>query len=363
MATRWERKLRSFQQSLEAFRTFTQVDLRYGVVHVHGPLPDPDEPPRTAIYATGGTLAESLIVPITADEYQLHLLFGMDFAPVRSEVLTQFKSQLRELHDIFPILPKWVPIPSTLPALANGGDENLVRWGLTLLSLGATEQNVFHCETEFAESASSFQINGRVTPWENLSPIPGFDPIEFVTRRGKPTQEWRYWNQEHAIAERAFPEVLAVSLTKPIFYASVNAVDLLIQIGLELRPKSNPKRRPGIITRDGTTLTDGDRSVLSALRQHHQSAGEGQESEPLKQREIAEMAGVDQVSVHRTLKAHLCRFPACGRLSAKKCYEKLCREGLIVGILDQIENPQRREELTNIQKIERFEANDEAEDE
>lgn len=211
MATRWEQKLRSFQQSLEAFWGITRIDLHYGVVHVHGPLPDPDEPPRTRIYATGGTLAESLVVPITADEYQLHLLFGMDHAPVRSEVLTQFKSQLRELHDIYPILPKWVPIPLTLPAIANGGEENFVRWGLTLLSLGATEQKVFHCATEFAESADSFRINGRVTPWENLSPIPGFDPIEFVARRGKPTREWPYWNQEHAKAGRAFPEVLAIT--------------------------------------------------------------------------------------------------------------------------------------------------------
>lgn len=354
MATRWEQKLRSFQRALEAFRAFAQVDLQYGVVHVHGPIPDPDETQQASIYASGGTLAESLLVPITDDDYQLHLLFGMDLAPVKAEIIKQFKSLLRDLHDIYPILPKWVPTPVRLPGIANGGDENLVRWGLTLLSVGATEQKVFRCENEYADSAISFQINGRVTPWENLSPVPGFNPIEFVTRRGKPPREWPFWKQEHARAGRAFPEVLAVSLTKPIFYASLNAVDLLIQIGLERRPESSTKRRPSLTTRDGTTLTDKDRLVIGALRQHHKEEGGETDFTPLSQTTVARMARISQPSVNRMYRDHLCKLEVCRGLTPQKCYVHLCRRNLIMVVLEQIENPLRREELTNIQNIERI---------
>lgn len=220
--------------------------------------------------------------------------------------------------------------------------------------MGATEQKVFRCEKEYADSAISFQINGRVTPWETLSPVPGFDPIEFVTRRGKPPREWPFWKQEHAKAGRAFPEVLSVSLTKPIFYASLNAVDLLIQIGLERRPESSTKRRPSLTTRDGTTLTDADRLVISALRKFHQGENDQPNFTILKQTKVAAMAGTSQESVSRTYKDHFSKLPICGGLSPQKCYEKLCEERLILGILDHIENPLRREEVTNIRDIERI---------
>lgn len=346
MSARWEQKLQQFQRALEAFRNYAAIDLYYGVVHIRGPQTTPGERATPLISASGGTLVETLTVPITAEEHQLHLLFGTDHSPVREDLLSQFKTQLRELHDILPILPQRVLPPSRLPAMANGGDENLVRWGLALIWLGGREQKVFLSETEYAESASSFRINGRVSPWEKLSPVPAFDPIELVTHTGPPDKGWSYWNQEHDKAGRAFPEVLAVSLTKPIFYASVNAVGLLIQSGLEQRPKSDGRRR-GRTTRDGTKLTGADMEVFSALREHHQKKNGDVDFNPLRQTEIAELAGVSQGSVSRTFEKHLCRFPICHGLTPEECYIKLCRIRLILDMVDQIENPRRREELTS----------------
>lgn len=346
MSARWEQKLQQFQRSLEAFRNFVGIDLYYAVVHIRGPQLAPNDRATPLVYASGGTLFDTLTLPITAEEHQLHLLFGMDHAPAREDVLRNFKSQLRDLHDLFPLIPQRVLTSSTLPAMANGGDENFVRWGLALIWLGAREQKVFQSEVEFAESASSFGINGRVSPWEKLSPVPGFDPIELVTQTGKPDKGWAHWNQEHTKAGRTFPEVLAVSLTKPIFYASVNAVDLLIQIGLEQRPKSNTKRIPTRVTRGGTKLTGADLLVIAALRKHHQGA-DGPNFTPLIEDEIADLAGVSQSSASRTLKKHLGCLQTCRGLSGDKCYEKLCKEGIILAILDNIENPRTREEITN----------------
>lgn len=357
MSARWEQKLQQFQRALEAFRNYAAIDLYYGVVHIRGPQTAPNDRATPLISASGGTLVETLTVPITAEEHQLHLLFGTDHSPAREDLLSQFKSQLRELHDILPILPQRVLPPSRLPAMASGGDENFVRWGLALIWLGAREQKVFHSEVEFAESASSFRINGRVTPWEKLSPIPGFDPIELITQTGKPEQGWPHWSREHAKAGRTFPEVLAVSLTKPIFYASVNAVDLLIQSGIEQRPKSDTKRLPGRVTRDGTKLSGADVLVLAALRKHHQGENGELDFTVLKEGEIAKLAGVSQGSVSRLFRDHLCPLPTCHGLSGDECYEKLCNNRMILDILDQLENPRRREELTSAE-LDRLSADD-----
>jgi hypothetical protein len=186
--------------------------------------------------------------------------------------------------------------------------------------------------------------------------VPGFNPVEFVTRRGTHPREWPFWKQEHATAGRAFPEVLAVSLTKPIIYASINAVDLLIQIGLERRPESNTKRRPSLTTRDGTTLTDNDRLVIGALRQHHKREGGETDFTPLSQTTVARMAGVSQPAVNRMYKVHFCKLAVCSGLTPQKCYVHLCRQNLIMVVLEQIDNPLRREELTNIRNIDQFRA-------
>lgn len=346
MSARWEQKLQRFQQSLEAFRSFVGIDLYYAVVHIRGPQSAPNDRAKPLVYASGGTLVDMLTVPITAEEHQLHLLFGTDHAQVREDVVTPFKSQLRDLHNLFPMIPQRVLPSSALPAMSNGGDENFVRWGLALIWLSSREQKVFRSEIEFAESASSFRHNGRVTPWENLSPVRGFDPIELVTQTEPSNKGWPYWKQEHDNAGRTFPEVLAVSLTKQIFYASLNAVDLLLQSGLEQRPKSGGRRR-GRTTRDGTKLTGAQMQVLGALRDHHQKKNGDVDFTPLHEMVIAKLAGVSQGTVSRTFRDHLSRLPICHGLSPGDCYDKLCEDRLILGILDQIENPRRREELTS----------------
>lgn len=135
---------------------------------------------------------------------------------------------------------------------------------------------------------------------------------------------------------------------------TANAVDLLIPIGLERRPESSTKRRPSLTTRDGTTLTDNDRLVIGALRQHHKGEGGETDFTPLSQTTVARMAGISQPAVNRMYKDHFCKLAVCSGLTPQKCYVHLCRQNLIMVVLEQIENPLRREELTNIRDIERI---------
>lgn len=223
-------------------------------------------------------------------------MFGDNQAEISDEVLLALESELGELHGILPLVPQRVLSHSQLPPLPNRGEENFARWGLALCWLAATEQRVFHDEIEYCESAIRFANDGQVCEWERFSPMPVFDPVEFVTLTGKESHTWAYWNREHHNAGRHFPEVLALSLTKPFFYASLNAIDLMVHRGLDQRPPKKVRRAVSRPLRDGSKLEESEIVVLSVLLTHHRRM-DGPHFDPLVQTDISKKAGCSQSTV------------------------------------------------------------------
>ncbi len=329
------------------------MDFCYGVVHVRDSEFDPEHRIEPRIYAAGGTLIESLAVKLSPEEHQLHLMFNTSLiatsvSDVELDMLKRLKSQLRELRQIIPIIPNRVLPVANIPMIATGINEPFVKWGLALIWLGATEQRVFHSTVEFCESAAKFEASGKVQQWEDASPVPEFNPIEFVTRTGSPDHEWLYWKKKHETDGRLFPEVFAVSLTKPFLYASINAIDLLIQRGHEQRPLQKKVVLQERRLADGSTMSSMETRVLAAYKTHH-CREEGPCFARISQDAIAEGLNVSQPTVNRALKKLLDRIEYKKKLTVKERYVALCDEELIVDVLDRIENPRPREELTNIE--------------
>lgn len=351
MALPWESRLIKLQRTIEAFWNCGDIDFKYGVVHIKEPQAVTEcgvtreifEPPH--IYASGLSHGESLMVPLGHDEYQLHLVFSTDFSDVDRNALKRFKTQLRDFRDLFPIIPQRVLPAPRVPAIAEGADEDFVRWGLSLIWLGATEQNVFHNVVEHAATAREARIKGNVARWEEFSPVPEFNPIAMVTLTESLNRGWEYWNQQHSKSGRSFPQVFAVSLTKPILYASLNAIDLLIQRGKEQRPVPKKVKLKSRELRDGTTLSKRELLVLNVLRSHH-CRSDADCFEPLTQDEIGLMAGLSQSTAQRALEDLLDRIAYGKGMRVSERYEKLCEGKLIIGILDQIENPKSEAEYT-----------------
>lgn len=344
MAGNWESKLQRLQTILESHREIAGIDLYYGVVHLRGAyLPSENQAGQT-IYAAGGTLVESLVLSLNPNEHQLHLVFATDRSEVDSGVLKHFKSQLRDFRDLASSLPQRVLPASRVPPMTQRADEDFVRWGLSLIWLGATEQKVFHNQVEYFETASMFRDTDRIRPWDQFSPVSGFDPIAMLTMTESSDRGWTYWNQEHMKARRTFPEVIAASLTKPLFYASINAVDLLIQRGREQRPVRKKVKVADRKLCDGSTLDPTESLVLGELRRHH-GTKDAPCCDPTTQKKIAEQLNVSQPTVGRALKGLLNRIPYLKSLSVKKRYHNLCRDNLIVDVLDQIENPRPKNEF------------------
>lgn len=346
MATPWETKLQRFQQSLVTAKQMIDTDFHYGVIQVRcdGPLPAPDPCPR--FYASDGPIVECFALQTFNGLHQFHYVFADYHASDCTQKFNHFKSQLRDVHDILAIVPDRVITASAIPPMPNRLDENFIRWGLLLLWLGGHENNVFHSEIEFAMTASTFETNGRVQPWDEFSTVPGFDPLSLLTLTNKAERGWGFWNKQHANAGRQFPEVLAASLTKPLFYSSIIAVDLILQRGTVGKAPTKV-RAQGRVLRDKSEMTSGEAQLLATMMRRHGTRSDAPNFTPITQVEFAAELMVSQETVGRWLKKLLDRVDFCLGQETAIRYKNMCKEGLINGILEHIDCPKTREEITN----------------
>jgi len=221
------------------------------------------------------------------------------------------------------------------------------------------ENKVFHSKLEFAHSEDNRVARKNFKPWSECSSLPDFDPVPFLTLTAPPKMEdVENWKQLHHQAGRQFPALLASSLTKPLFYASVNAIDLLIrrQDLFELEKneaKPKPEARHGRLRGD---LSNRESLVLALLMGQHGCYTDEPVFSPLKEDAMAEKAGLSQSTVSRALGDLLNRgvpeyHPG---LRPSKRYELLCEARLIVQVLEQIDNPRPRSEFGTTE-LDRFE--------
>ena len=317
MATPWATKLQRFQQSLVTARKMIDADFHFGVIQVRSdaPLPVLDTCPQ--IYASTGTIVECLALPAINGLLQYHYVFADYHASDCTRKLNHFKSQLGDIHDILAIVPDRVAAVPAIPPLPNRLDENFIRWGLLLLWLGGHENKVFHSEAEFAMTASEFGSTARVKPWGEFSTVPGCDALSLLTLTSEVGKGWDFWIKQYADAGRQFPEVLAASLTKPLFYASINAIDLLIAREANI---SSPQGTDGEVAAEPHSPSSKRSELQRAKSMNHILTESQQEvydvinDTPLRAKEInARIAkGVEQTT--RKCLAHLIRMNVIHRV-------------------------------------------------
>ena len=363
MAANWKFRLQRLQEPILVIRDSVRQEYHHGLIDVDGELVPNITGMVPGIYAAGGKLVDQIVVPLPSGRCHVHYFFeyyGFDYqdgGPDRRG-LDALQDRLQNLHSLLAKIPVRVLPRIEIPPLENGLKENIVRWAYVLHWLARLPENkVFHSELEFTYSKDDLAARRNFKPWSECSSIPDFDPLPFLTPTAPPTKEdVENWKYQHHEAGKRFPEVFASSLTKPLFYASVNAIDLLIrrQDAFELEKNdAKPKldARPG---RLGGDLSDREALVLSVLMNHHGCYTDEPVFALLKQEELAartvtekRLKGISQSTVSRALGDLLKRgvpkyYPD---LDAARRYELLCEDRLIVQVLERIDNPRRWSEF------------------
>ena len=352
MSTNWKFGLQRLQDPILVIRDSVQQEYHHGLIDIDGDLLPTVTGAVPGIYAAGGKLLDQIVVPLPSGRCHVHYFFEyygfnyQDGGPDRRG-LDALQDRLQNVHSLLAKIPLRVLPRFEIPPLENGLKENIVRWAYVLHWLARLPENkVFHSELEFVYSEDDLVARKNFKPWNECSPLPDFDPLPFLTPTAPPTKEdvekWRHRRHE---AVRLFPAVLASSLTKPLFYASVNAIDLLIrrQDSFELEKndgKPRPDARPG---RLGCDLSDREAVLLSVLMNHHGCYTDQPVFTRLLQKEMEERAGLSQSTMSRALGDLLNRgVPDYhSKLRPSKRYELLCEHRLIVKVLEHIDNPRR----------------------
>ena len=376
MSANWKFGLQRLQDPILVIRDSVRQEYHHGLIDIDGELLPTFTGAVPGIYAAGGKLLDQIVVPLPAGRCHVHYFFEyygfhyQDGGPDRRG-LDALQEHFHNLHSLLAKIPVRVLPRIEIPPLNNGLEENIVRWAYVLHWLARLPENkVFHSELEFAYSEDDLVAGKNFKPWGEFSSLPDFDPVAFLTPTAPPTREAvEEWKQLHREAGRQFPAVFASSLTKPLFYASVNAIDLLLrrQDAFELEKndaKPRPDARPG---RLGGDLSDREALVLSVLMKHHGCYTDKPVFASLKQEELAARTvtqkrpkGISQSTVSRALGDLLERgvpkyYP---HLDAARRYELLCEDRLIVQVLEHIDNPRRWSEFGST-GLDRFGVEDE----
>ena len=376
MSANWKFGLQRLQDPILVIRDSVQQEYHHGLIDIDGDLLPTVTGAVPGIYAAGGKLLDQIVVPLPSGRCHVHYFFEyygfnyQDGGPDRRG-LDALQDRLQNVHSLLAKISVHVLPRFEIPPLENGLKENIVRWVYVLHWLARLpENNVFHSELEFAYSEDDLVARKNFKPWSECSSLPDFDPVVFLTPTAPPTkEEVENWNHRHDEAGRRFPAVLASSLTKPLFYASVNAIDLLIrrQDAFELErndAKPKPDTRPA---RLGGDLSNREALVLSVLMSHHGCYTDEPVFAPLKEEELAARTatekrpkGISQSTVSRALGDLLKRgvpkyYP---EFDAARRYELLCEDRLIVQVLEFIDNPRRWSEFGST-GLDRFGVEDE----
>ena len=323
------------------------MDYHHAIVGIDGELPEGIQSAEPHLFASGGKVVDRILVPLASDGYHVHFFFADFFADYYGDGdnrrgLNALRDRLHSLHNVLARVPARVLPRFSVPSRDSGLEENLLRWMYLLHWLGGTPNQVFHSELEFLQSKDGLATNKKLEPWCDFSTVPGFDPLPFLTLTAPTKENIQHWKQQHAEAGKRFPEVIASSLTKPIFYASANAVDMLSARELANPPASRgPRNLPKIVGLGQNALF-----LLAVLTRHHKcERDDGPYFEPMIQEDIQSILGWSQSTVSRAVRDLLKGIKGYKWLRPMDRYKKLCDDRVIDQVLIQLSNPRPRKEL------------------
>lgn len=322
----------------------------HGIIMVDGELPSDIERVVPRFYAAmGNELVHRIVIPFPSGGYHLHFFFTDFYDNHDRRGLDALQERLHNIHTLLAKLPARVLPTIVVPPRENGLEENIVRWMYGLHWLASTPgHSIFKTEREFLYCKGDFAASESLHPWAECSTVPDFDPCPLMTGTGSPTKNLGYWKRQHNEAGKRFPEVIASSLTKPLLYASVNAIGLLLNRESPPLETGSVKKRVCRTPKDGRLELERDHvAVLDVLKKRH-AYGLEDRLAPLTHDQILDEIKLVWAPPDANHPEYWCRSriqrTIVDLFGNAKRYKAMCRAGKIIAFIQEREFPTPRHE-------------------
>lgn len=341
----WIRELRDVQAKIDGLRdAFQDSDFSHGMILQI----EPDNIRETfdpRFYATTDTLIETFSCQLGFGGRLTHYIYAERGEPSRArDLLDGLAKVLARIGSTLAAIPKKILPAIPFPSFGGGNQDRMARWCSTLQFLGQLPSNrSFKTEVEFSSEQPDGFGRTKFTPWEEYSSLDQFDPLTFLLTECHDENIAGKWRDAFHAEGREFPGAIASSVTKPLMYASTNAVDKIISRFNELPKKQVIQAVPD--KTDG--LPTHAEYVLHELWKHHGGEIGIPNFEPVNQKAFAIKIKISQSQVSKMIDYWMAKIEKFSEEAGSGKYKLLCRRGEIHHHLDFLKTPKRiREVLT-----------------
>lgn len=278
-----------------------------------------DTPPR--LLAQGHRVRHCLPVALPTGGHLVHVVFDDHPWGASADDFVTFTRALQGVRKTLRSVPATAVPGITVPPLADALDESLAAWLSCLHWVARDPRCVFHAKLEYLDTVESLVRGATFADWAHCPTLADFDPVPFLTSTATGGRELGQWREQHARCGRHFPEVIAASLTKPLWQASLHALHRLLlhgNSGVVSADRTKPRRQ---------VHPDTER-LHEVLWNHHLPTRGEARFDSLTGKQMEERLHLDQYQVSRRL-GELMRLVPDLKLRGMTAYKVLCKTGRI----------------------------------
>lgn len=337
----WIDELRAVQARIEGLRqAFPDTDLSHGMI-LDLDSDVADEVSNPSFYATRDSLIEAFSCELNSGGTLTHYIYDDHYDSDKAKnLLDGLVKILSGIGSKLAAVPKKTLPGIRVPSFGDGKKDSLARWCSTMQFLGQFPENqAFKTAQEFAAEESN-PSRTTFAPWEELSSLDQFDPMKFLLDESHQADAVTDWRIRFQTDGKTFPNAIASSLTKPVVYASLNAIDKIIGQFRE-QPKKQVIRTAATETDEHPTSAE---HVLHQLRVHHGSETSVPNFSPVKQEEFADKIGISQSEVSKMIAYWMDKIERLPGKEGHAKYVALCRREEIRLHLDLLSTPKSMRE-------------------
>ncbi|MBL9164607.1 MAG: hypothetical protein JNL18_17905 [Planctomycetaceae bacterium] len=278
MSQPWQRKLEQLQSALQAIRGDGEPQLHHAMLLVRGPVSEPLETVHPRVFASRSVILDRFEVRLSDELRIVHFVFTDYRDDEHPDKLRQLKHSLWKAREVLDDIPARLMPKTWSPTIADGKNHSFAKW-LSFLQLVSKWENQHFLRVEFEYAADLDSLertiysypqksHGCIRPWDEVSHLYDTDVLQLLTLHVSKGQGAAEWQKAYYAANPQLPKVLAASLTKPLLYLFVNAIDLLCNVASQEAKESRRvvSRR---FERSSKDLSHLEVLVLALLRSHH----------------------------------------------------------------------------------------------
>lgn len=273
----WQRKLEQLQSAIETIREDGEPQLHHGMLLVRGPVSDTPGTVHPKVYASSRVILDRFDARLGDELRVVHFVFTDYQDDEHPEKLRQLKHALWTARNVLDDIPTRLMPKTWSSPIADAKNHAFAQW-LSFLHLVSRwdNQHFLRVEFEYAADLNSLDrtihsypqtSHGCIRPWGEVGHLYDADILKLMTFQA-PTGQGAEWQKSYYAANPELPKVLAASLTKPLLYLFLNAIDLLCNLaGQEAKETRRVVSRK--FDRSVKDLSPLETLVLSLLRSHH----------------------------------------------------------------------------------------------